>query len=695
MGTRTRLALTNPAGRSGRLVALADLPFTFERTLMPRATADQAIVTGLSFSSNTAIAELVQESIQTLAWLAIGSEARHARDRARWNRATLGLDAAAMVAGLGVQALVAPRPREPLPRAGVRTVGYWLSSAGAAGAVSIGLTEIARKGRNRWYPAALAAAGAAVMGAELARRLRGRGAESVATGAAEAVETASATAPVAGPDDERLKALGMGLGTAAALTGIGIVERRIAAAVAAGVSRVLPGSETVWQPVGHLATLASVGWAASRMLERTLGRIEHGETSFEGAFDIPPPNPLLSGSHESLVDFATLSKQGRRFVWTITTTDQIEAVLGEPAVRQPIRAYAGLESAPDDDARVRLLIDELDRVGAFDRKWLLIMCPTGTGYLNYAASGAFEILTRGDCATASIQYSARPSVLSLDRVKHGRHVYRKLFAALRDRLAETPEGSRPTVVLFGESLGSWSSQDAFVDHGTQGLVDHGIDYAIWIGTPYFSQWKERVLYDDRADVDRSLIAVCNSIDDWHALDDAARARARYVMVTHHNDGVALFGPPLAIQQPSWLDPTARASEVPAGMTWMPNTTFFQVLVDMKNSTNVTAGRFDDNGHDYRGSLVPFFHAVLDLPATTDQLAAVEGFLEERELIRTQWIERHGGLGTSLSARVVAELYREARERGEDPDARLVEVVRRIAAEDLAAAGGAEPGDGQG
>ncbi len=57
---------------------------------------------------------------------------------------------------------------------------------------------------------------------------------------------------------------------------------------------------------------------------------------------------------------------------------------------------------------------------------------------------------------------------------------------------------RPKFVLFGESLGAWTSQDPFVDRGTQGLVDTGIDHAIWIGTPHFSKWKEQVLFDGRA-----------------------------------------------------------------------------------------------------------------------------------------------------------------------------------------------------
>ena len=75
------------------------------------------------------------------------------------------------------------------------------------------------------------------------------------------------------------------------------------------------------------------------------------------------------------------------------------------------------------------------------------------------------------------------------------------FEALNARLAQCPAGKRPKVVLFGESLGAWTSQDAFVERGTKGLIDAGIDYAIWIGTPHFSKWKERVLFDDRPNID--------------------------------------------------------------------------------------------------------------------------------------------------------------------------------------------------
>jgi len=48
---------------------------------------------------------------------------------------------------------------------------------------------------------------------------------------------------------------------------------------------------------------------------------------------------------------------------------------------------------------------------------------------------------------------------------------RLLSAAIRERLDQCPEGSRPKVVMFGESLGAWTSQDGFVDEGTRGLVE--------------------------------------------------------------------------------------------------------------------------------------------------------------------------------------------------------------------------------
>ena len=298
-----------------------------------------------------------------------------------------------------------------------------------------------------------------------------------------------------------------------------------------------------------------------------------------------------------------------------------------------------------------------------------------------------EFLTRGDCATAAMQYSARPSPLSLDRVAEGRKHMGMLAAALRDRLERCPAGRRPKVVLFGESLGAWTSQDAFVDQGTQGLVDAGFDHAIWIGTPHFSKWKERVLYDDRPDVDRGLIGVFDHISELEALDPAARARLRYVMITHDNDGVGAFGPELAIQAPEWLgDPQTRAATVPKGMRWTPVTGFFQVLMDMKNAANVVPGVFAATGHDYRADLLPFFHAVLGLEATPEQLKSIGAWLEARESMQSRWMKEHGVADKSLAATVLEQWLQEEREAGRDPDERLIRLFRSVAQSEFGATG---------
>jgi len=286
-----------------------------------------------------------------------------------------------------------------------------------------------------------------------------------------------------------------------------------------------------------------------------------------------------------------------------------------------------------------LAISELERTGAFDRSLLMVISPTGTGYVNYVAVESAAYLSRGDMASVTMQYSLRPSPLSLDRVAEGRHHYRMLIDAIRNALAERPPEKRPRVVLFGESLGAWTSQDAFAHRGTQGLLNAGVDRALWIGTPYMSKWKQEVLNDDRPDVDRSLVGRFNDFGEVEALDPEAREKLRYVMITHDNDAVGHFGLDLLVRAPDWLGPAAtRAATVPGAEQWRSPTTFVQTLVDMKNAANVIPGEFEAKGHDYRADLARFIREVYALPATDEQLAAVEQALRAAELDRKRLID---------------------------------------------------------
>jgi uncharacterized membrane protein len=614
--------------QAGTLVAAASMPLTFQPTLMPRSALDQALVTGISTSLNYGLAALIQDSIEALALRAAGRGGPARVDRHRWRRASIALDLAALGAGLAIQTALRPRPGERLPRGGVRTAAWWLSTTGLSGAVVGGLQELIDRRSDREDSSLPVApfAGAALAAVNDYRRRRWER-RFPGVGADEGAPVSAA------------KSLAMSLGVTAGLTGLAYGERLFAGTVGHGLDRLLPGHERLYRPVGHLAALSALGGGLYGMMRRIDRGIERGAEAIEAAYGSPPTSPLVSGGPGSAVDWHTLSRQGRRNVANVVTPDQIERVMGEPARAAPIRVFVGLESAPTETERVALAIAELRRTGAFDRSLLMVISPTGTGYVNYVAVESTAYLTRGDLASVTVQYSLRPSALSLDRVAEGRHHFRMLVDAIHDTLAERPPERRPRVVLFGESLGAWTSQDAFAHRGTQELLNAGIDRALWIGTPYMSKWKQEVLGGDRPDVDPSLVGRFNDFGELEALGPEARRKLRYVMITHANDAVGHFGLDLLVRAPDWLGPAAtRAATVPGAQQWRSPTTFVQTLVDMKNAANVIPGQFEATGHDYRADLARFIREVYALPASDDQLAAVETALRAAELERKRLLD---------------------------------------------------------
>ena len=98
----------------GTLVAVAVLPITFQRSLMPGSAFDQALVTGISTSLNYGLAALIQDSIEALALRSVGAADPAWVDRHGWRRASVGLDLAAIGVGLAIQRVLRPRPGERL-----------------------------------------------------------------------------------------------------------------------------------------------------------------------------------------------------------------------------------------------------------------------------------------------------------------------------------------------------------------------------------------------------------------------------------------------------------------------------------------------------------------------------------------------------------------------------------------------------
>ncbi len=645
--------LAGPGDQTGLLVAAAIAPGTFEPSLVPRSLPDQAIVTGIGTTLSYVLSVATQDSIEALASGLAGRVGRGSAPT-RQRRAALLIELAVIPVGLAAAGALRRRPQESTLRGVARQVA-WRTGVTGLGASLFTLTELGLTAADRALGAggriARIPLGAPVgLGVGLALeayRRRGLPAEPVTTDA---------------PATEPLRAAVASVGVVGIVSVGALALRLLADGTAALLAGVLPGGRVVWRPMGHVLTLAAVAGAGTVLWHRAIRSIEAGTNVIEPIIDDEGGRRWVgehaSGSANSLIPWATLGREGRRHVLLyprpqpvrdlpVSLPDlAISSVMGEPAAAEPALVYVGLDSAPTAQARVDLALAEMDRVGAWDRSLIMLCSPTGSGYLNYCATAAASYLTRGDLAIVTMQYSKRPSPLSLFKVKDAREQNRLLWLAISARLRER-SGPRPRVVLFGESLGAHTSQDVLLHWGTLGPQALGIDRALWIGTPYGSGWMHQVTGEPRPDVDPNLVAMVNDFEQLQALPESHRATLRYVMVSHDNDGVTKFGADLLTRRPAWLTdarpavqivPGASPRGIPARLRWRPITSFLHGLMDMKNAQKMQGYRAW--AHDYRPDIARFVAQVYDLPATPAQLARIETALQAREEIRDRLLSQH-------------------------------------------------------
>jgi uncharacterized membrane protein len=637
-----RLRVTGEAPDVGLLAAVAAAPGTFARSLAPRRALDQGLVTGLATGLHYLLSAATQELIAAIA----GSVGSGSSERSGGRLAIAAVDVAAVPVGLAVVRSLPPRPGELAARGAVWQAGWRLATTGLAGALLLGAEaglsaldeRIGARGRLAAVPPAVPLGLGLSYVVERRRRRGSRTAPTEDGGPLSAVPSLAVAAGVVG-------------GVAGAAYGEHLVVR----AVGRGMSAVLPGPPALWRLAGHGAVLAGFASGVTVLWHRFVQRLEAGTT--EDVPVIEPGeathwlSPLVSGGPGSLVPWSTLGREGRRHALTYVRGRalaerppgvpdlSIETVTGRAAVAEPVQVYVGLDSAPTARDRVELALAELDRTGGFDRSLLMLVSPTGTGYVNYVAVAAVQYLTGGDVATVTLQYSKRPSPLSLGMVAEAREQNRLLWLRVLERLRQRT-GSRPRVVLFGESLGAHTSQDVFLHWGTLGLDAIGIDRALWIGTPYGSKWMHQVTGGHRLDVDRDAVAVINDAGLLDGLGPERRSRLRYVLLSHDNDGVTRFGLDLLWTPPRWLGPDRPRMEavdgasprgIPPDLRWRPITTFFQTFVDMKNAQ--TPGPYRAWAHEYRADLPRVVSEVYGLPASREELDRIDVALRRRETER--------------------------------------------------------------
>jgi uncharacterized membrane protein len=175
-----------------------------------------------------------------------------------------------------------------------------------------------------------------------------------------------------------------------------------------------------------------------------------------------PTTSLRSGGPGSLVSWKSLGNQGRIFMTNGPTVDELSKFNGAKAT-EPIRVYAGMNSADDIKGAAALAADELVRTRGLERKVVAVVTTTGTGWINEAEASALEYMLNGDTAIVSMQYSFLPSGLSfLVDSEHARQAGQALFEAVDAELKQIPEAKRPRLLVFGESLGSFGGEAPFL-----------------------------------------------------------------------------------------------------------------------------------------------------------------------------------------------------------------------------------------
>jgi len=374
------------------------------------------------------------------------------------------------------------------------------------------------------------------------------------------------------------------------------------------------------------AGLTGLYWAGISKIGTSNEKIDPGYAE-------PPTSPLVSGSPDSLSRFEDLGQQGRRFVTDVVTPDLIESTLGEPAKAHPIRVFVGFNEQPlYPSGRSETALAELERTGAYDRGTLLLISPTGTGWVDHTMIEAAEFFTRGDIASVCIQYGRYPSFLSLQKVRAGRQQFRQLVWGVHQRLQGMAEEDRPRVLVFGESLGAWASSDVVMKLGVEGLDHYSIDRALWFGMPQLARWSAAGMYRPGQLTPEGTVGV---FDCWHELEQLTpeqRDALRIVQLSHDNDPITLVTPTILYRKPDFLG-EPRGRNVPDGQRWYPVVTFLQTMIDAANAMRDSPGNFRSTGHDYRADTARFVAEGYRLPYTEEQLAAVEVQLRSLELER--------------------------------------------------------------
>lgn len=346
--------------------------------------------------------------------------------------------------------------------------------------------------------------------------------------------------PTAGrPDRSRrgtVAALAFGVAGAAVVMGHRSQERLAA-------SSGLPGPETAHWALALLVAVATagalllLGRGASRVASAAgglAGKRHLAALATAGAVSVAPAGPAAQGLTSALDQ----------------PLDADHVMLAE-APGPAVRAHVSLDEAAGRPA-AQLAARRLVEAGGLERQAVVVVVPTGSGWVNPAAVEGVERDLAGDVATVAVQYDRSPSWLVL--VTERGTAEASATAVLEEvasLMAAVPEQQRPDLYVMGESLGALAGQAALAS------------------------------YTGRADA--PAVPVCGVL--WSGVPGGALLglpgeRA----ITHPDDPVVHLRARTALRRPDGWD----------GEVWLPLASYGGTVLDLLSSLEVP----DGHGHRY-------------------------------------------------------------------------------------------------
>lgn len=335
--------------------------------------------------------------------------------------------------------------------------------------------------------------------------------------------------------------------------------------------------------------------AILRGLDSTYRRVD----ALIPAHEDRPSDPLKTGSATSLLSWEDLGREGRRRVLSVPDSRDIAAVTSRPA-EEPLRIYVGLNSAATPEERAALALAEMERVGAFSRKILVIATPTGTGWVDGAAMIPLEVMAGGDVATVSVQYSYLPSWLTLFvDPAYGEETAHAVFNAVYGHWRSLPRDTRPRLFLFGLSLGSLNSDLA---SDAYSLLGDPFEGAFWAGPPFASRtWPQITATRQPGSPAWLPQARNNAVFRFFTAQDRSQLQApgwgpvKVLYLQYPSDPITFFETDMWRREPDWMK-APRGPDVSPNLRWFPVISFIQGAFDLMTATTVPKGR----GHVFAG-----------------------------------------------------------------------------------------------